>query len=150
MKGSLVCDLREATRNMEAAVAELLRRHSKGANVERLERENSQLRAELATVTQRLEQLTAQFNAFQAKQGPTEPSDPSNAVAAPAARSPVAAPAARAPVASRKRAPAAQDGRALAGAAASRRASVAPRAPTPQVSRETGRLQGGALPRQGV
>ncbi|XP_046976327.1 caveolae-associated protein 3-like [Vanessa cardui] len=34
MKGSLVCELREATRNLAAAVTELLRRHSECADVE--------------------------------------------------------------------------------------------------------------------
>ncbi|XP_046976379.1 histone H1-like [Vanessa cardui] len=144
MEGSLVCDLREATRNTQAAVAELLRRQSKGADVEKLERENSQLPAELATFTQRLEQLTAQFNAFQAKQG-FVPSAPSSDVATPKRATPAAttatASAARAPVASRKRAPAAQAGRASAGAAATSRASVASRAPAQLTSSEAGLME---------
>ncbi|XP_046976459.1 atherin-like [Vanessa cardui] len=128
----------------KAAVAELLRRQSKGADVEKLGRENSQLRAELATVTQRLELLTAQFNAFQAKQG-IVPSAPSCDVATPKRATPAAttdtASAARAPVASRKQAPAAQAGRAPAGAAATSRAFVAPRAPAQLTSSEAGLME---------
>ncbi|XP_046972474.1 uncharacterized protein LOC124539221 [Vanessa cardui] len=120
MKGSLVSDLREATRNTQAAVAELLRRQSKGAD--------------------RLELLTAQFNAFQAKQG-LVPSAPSSDVTTPKRATPAATTAARAPVASRKRAPAAQAGRAPAGAATTSRASVAPRAPAQLTSSEAGLME---------
>ncbi|KOB77017.1 Gag-like protein [Operophtera brumata] len=58
LQGPYVYRLRLAARNVQAAVAELAQRVSTDANVERLERENAELRAQMAGLSAKVDKLT--------------------------------------------------------------------------------------------
>ncbi|KOB72329.1 Gag-like protein, partial [Operophtera brumata] len=58
LRGDYVHGLRLAVRKVQAAVIELAQRTSTDANVERLERENAELRAQMADLSTKVEKLT--------------------------------------------------------------------------------------------
>lgn len=62
-KGLAAHNLRMATRHIEAATLELARRVSQSADVERLERENEQLRSQIGELSKKVDLLTEHLNA---------------------------------------------------------------------------------------
>lgn len=65
LKGSFVHGLRLAVRKMQAATTELVQRTVSGRNEERLERENAELRSQVATLSSRLEDLAKEVATLQ-------------------------------------------------------------------------------------